>query len=159
MKRIPSLVGLAVAVMVVWSCNARTAEIPLGPVAREIQARGYRAEKTFTVPPTDWEIATFRLRSRVMVAFKAEQPLPNERETYYVRFSLAQETYDSGADAQQRLDHLHDETPGGPVEDEYMRVMRYGFVVDRTLYVLQTDAAKFLPEIHRLTKILAASQR
>jgi len=157
-KRNPPLVALAVAVMAIWGCNPRAAEIPIGPVAKEIQARGYRAQKIFTVPPTDWESSTFRLRSRVMVAFKAEQPLANERETYYVRFSLAEETYDSGADAQARLDHLYDATPGGPVEDEYTRVMRDGFVVDRTLYALQTDAAIFLPEIHRLTKTLAASQ-
>ena len=93
-----------------------------------------------------------------MVAFKAEQPLPNEREKYYTRFSLAEETYDSTADARQRLDHLHDETPNAPAEDEYNRVMRDGFVVDHKLYVLQTDASIFLPEIERLTKTLAASR-
>ena len=158
-KRIPTFVVLAIAVMAAWGCSARTAEIPLSPVAKEVQARGYRAEKSYTLPPSAWEISTFRLRNRVMVAFKAEKPLPNERETYYVRFSLAEETYDSSADAQQRLDHLHDATQGGPVEDEYTRVMREGFVVDHTLYILQTDAAKFLPEIRRLTKTLAAASK
>lgn len=160
-KRIPPLAALAIAVVAICGCSARTQtqpEIPLSPVAKEIQARGYRAKKTYRLLPTDWEISTFRLRSRVMVAFKAEQPLPNERETYYCRFSLAEETYDSNADARQRLDRLHDAIPNGPVEDEYTMVMRDGFVVDRTLYVLQTDAAKFLPEIRRLTKTLAASR-
>lgn len=160
-KRITPVAALAIAVMAICGCSVRTQtqpEIPLSPVAKAIQARGYRAQKSYALPPTDWEISQFRLRNRVMVAFKAEQPLPNERETYYCRFSLAEESYDSSADAQQRLDHLHDATPNGPEEDEYSRVLRDGFVVDRTLYVLQTDAAKFLPEIRRLTKTLAASQ-
>ena len=155
-KRIPQLITLTFAAIAAVNCGART--IPLSSVAKEIEARGYRVQKSFAPAPTDWEISRFRLRSRVMVTFKAEQPLPNEREKYYTRFSLAEETYDSTADARQRLDHLHDETPNAPAEDEYNRVMRDGFVVDRKLYVLQTDASIFLPEIERLTKTLAASR-
>jgi hypothetical protein len=160
-KRIPQTIGLAVAVMALLGCGARTqspAEMSLSSVAKEIQARGYRARESFVHSPTDWEISRFRMRSRVIVTFKAEQPLPNENDKYYVRFSLAEETYDSSDDAHQRLDHLHDAFTDGPVEDEYSRVLREGFVVDRTLYILQTDASKFLPEIQRLTKTLAASR-
>lgn len=160
-KRIFQLMSLTVAVMAAVSCGAceqTQAEIPLNSVAKEIQTRGYRVQKSFALPPTDWERSRFRLRSRTVVAFKAEQPLANESEKYYTRFSLAEETYDFTADAQERLDHLHDETPNAPADDEYMRVMRDGFVVDRTLYVLQTDAVIFLPEIQRLTKTLVASR-
>src|ERR1041385_6006711 len=113
-KRIPQLIALAFAAIAAVNCGARS--IPLSSVAKEIEARGYRVQKSFALAPTDWEISRFRLRSRVMVAFKAEQPLPNEREKYYTRFSLAEETYDSTADARQRLDHLHDETPNAPAE-------------------------------------------
>jgi hypothetical protein len=155
-KRILQCIGLAVA-MVVLGCGTHK-QVPLSSVAKEIQARGYRARESFASPPKDWEISRFRLRSRVIVAFKADQPLPNENEKYYCRFSLAEETYDSSDDAQQRLDHLHDPSPDGPVEDEYSRVLRDGFIVDHTLYILQTDAAIFLPEIQRLTKALAASR-
>ena len=89
------------------------------------------------------------------MAFKAEQPLPDRADTYY-RFALIEETYDSSADAQQRLDHLRDASPNDRAEDEYTRTMREGFVVERTLYILQTDAAMFHPEIKRLSKTLAA---
>jgi len=154
--------GLVLGVMAVLGCGARTqtqAEMPLSSVAKEIQSRGYRAQKSFALPPTDWESSKFRMRSRVIVAFKAEQPLPNENDKYYCRFSLSEETYDSNNDAHQRLDQLHDAFPDGPVEDEYTRVLREGFVFDRTLYILQTDAAIFLPEIRQLTKTLAASRK
>ncbi len=160
LKRILPVVSLSLALMALWGCRASTqAEIPLSSVAKEIQTRGYRVQKSFALPPGDWETSKFRMRSRVLVAFKAEQPLPNENERYFCRFSLAEETYDSANDANQRLAQLHDEFPDGPFEDQYTRVLREGFVDDRTLYILQTDAAIFLPEIRRLTKALAASRR
>jgi len=122
-----------------------------------MQARGYRLRKSFAKPPTDWEVSKFRMRSRVVFAFKAEQPLPDFKDTYY-RFALIEETYDSGSDAEQRLRQLHDKFPDGPWEDDYTRALREGFIVDRTLYILQTDAALFDPELHRLIKELAASR-
>ena len=156
-KRIPHFLSLALALSAVLGCGTR-AEIPLSSIAKEIEALGYRPQKSFALPPTDRERSKFRMRNRVVVAFRAEQPLPNENEKYYCRFSLAEETYDSGNDARQRLGQLHDALPDGPVEDQYTRVLREGFVVDRTLYILQTDADIFLPEIRRLTRRLAASR-
>lgn len=159
MIRILQLVSLTTIIVMAFGCRLLTQiEIPLSSVAKEIQARGYRAEKSFANPPTSWETSKFGMRSRVVVAFKAEKPLPNETEKYYCRFSLAEETYDSVNDARQRLAQLHDEFPDGPHEDQYTRVLREGFIVDRTLYILQTDAAIFLPEIRRLTKTLAVSR-
>ena len=156
--RLFSLAGMVLALIAASGCRGGIqAEIPLSAVAKDIQARGYRVQKSFVSPPRDWEISKFRMRERVVVAFKAEQPMPNENETYYCRFGLAEETYDSGNDASQRLAQLHDAIEGSG-EDGYTRVLREGFVVDRTLYVLQTDAAIFLPEIRRLTKTLAASR-
>src|SRR5262245_38610945 len=121
------LVSLALAVMAICGCGARKQallEVPLSPVAKDIASRGYRVQKSFVQPPIGWEISQFRMRSRTAVAFKAEQPMRYEPETYYCRFSLAEEKYDSNADARQRLDHLHDDIPGEPVEDEYTRVLR-----------------------------------
>jgi hypothetical protein len=155
MIRPPKPVLLWTITMAVWGCGVRSqTEIPLSSVAKEIEAHGYRAQKRFVNPPTEWEISKFRMRNRVVVVFKAEQPLPNETEKYYCRFSLAEETYDSANDARQRLIQLHDLFPDGPFEDEYTRVLREGFIVDRTLYILQTDAAIFLPEIRRLVNTL-----
>jgi hypothetical protein len=153
--RLGRIIGLAVIVTAIWGCGAST-EIPLGPVAKEIEARGYNVQKRFARPPSNWEISRFRMRKRVVVAFKAKQSLPNENDNYYCRFSLAEEAYDSETDARQRLAQLHDVFPDGPYEDEYTRVLREGFVVDRTLYILQTDASMFQPEIRRLSKILAS---
>src|ERR1051325_11067541 len=99
--RFKQLMCLAVIAMAVVGCVRR----PLSLVAKEIQARGYRVRESSAPPPTDWERSRFRMRSKVVVSFKAEQPLPNERENYYCRFSLAEETYDSNDDARQRLDH------------------------------------------------------
>ena len=155
--QIASFVALALTLTSVAGCRA--SEVPLSDVAKEIRSRGYRAQKSFAVSPTDWERSKFRMRSKVMVAFKAEQPLPNETENYYCRFSLNEETYDSVDDARQRLNQLHDTFPDGPFEDQYTRVLREGFVDGNTLYMLQTDAAIFLPEVRRLTKSLAASRR
>lgn len=158
--RFKQLVTLALAVMALCGCGPRKqaqAEIPLSAVAKDIQSRGYRVGKSFVKPPADWEISRFRMRSRTVTAFKAEQPMRYEPDTYYCRFSLAEERYDSSTDAQQRLDHIHDEFPGDLAEDEYTRVMREGFIVNGTLYILQTDAAKFLPEVRRLTQTLAAA--
>lgn len=158
--RLRQVVILALAAMAICGCSARKqaqAEIPLSAVAKDIQSRGYRVQKSFVKPPTDWEISRFGMRNRTVVAFKAEQPMPNECDTYYCRFALAEETYDSNSDARQRLAHLHDDVPGESGEDEYIRSMSEGFVVDRTLYVLQTDASIFDFEVNRLTKTLAAA--
>lgn len=162
-KRITLVIALTLALTAIIGCRARTqtqtqTEVPLSSVAKEIQALGYQAMQSIAVPPEDWEISRFRMRSKILVAFRAEQPLPNETENYYVRFSLAEETYDSTDDARRRLDQIHDEYPEASSENQYTRVLREGFVIDRTTYVLQTDAAIFLPEIRRLTKTLATSR-
>jgi len=99
------------------------------------------------------------MRRKQVTSFRANERLPNETENYYVRFSFTEETYDSKEDAINRLTQLHKEFPDGPWEDEYSRAMREGFLIDRTAYILQTDAAIFWPEIKRLTKLLAESSR
>lgn len=131
---------------------------PVSALGNVLESHGYRAKKCVTVSPTAWEANKFRMRGRQLTTFKAEQRLPNETENYYVRFLFAEETYDSKEDARRRLAQLHKEFPDGPWEDEYTRAMREGFLIDRTAYILQTDAAIFWPEIKRLTKLLAESR-
>jgi hypothetical protein len=130
---------------------------PSSPVVQVIQSHGYRAEKRFVFQPTPWEVSAFRMRTKRLVAFRAEQPLPNERETYYCRFSLVEESYDSNEDARQRLDAIHRNLPGGPVEDEYTLTLRDGFRVGKVAYILSTDASIFHGEIQKLTKALVDS--
>ena len=128
---------------------------PLTPVAQEIQRHGYHAKESLVVPPTAWEISTFRMRSKRF--FRSDQPLPSSRD-YYCRFSLTEETYDSADDARQRLANLHRASPDGPAEEEdYTSTMRSGFRVGNVTYVLQTDASIFCDEVQRLTKALADS--
>ena len=149
------------------ACRARTnrfaepPEIPasLSALGNELESHGYRAKKCVTLIPTAWEAKKFRMRSKQVTSFRANERLPNETEDYYVRFSFTEETYDSKEDAINRLTQLHKEFPDGPWEDEYSRAMREGFLIDRTAYILQTDAAIFWPEIKRLTKLLAESSR
>jgi hypothetical protein len=130
---------------------------PLTPVAQEIERRGYRAKESLVVPPTPWEISTFRMRNKRFFSFRADQPLPNSRD-YYCRFSLTEETYDSVDDARQRLANLHRASPDGPAEEEdYTSTMRTGFRVGNLTYVLQTDASIFWDEVQRLAKALANS--
>jgi hypothetical protein len=131
---------------------------PLSALGKELESQGYRVMKCITVSPTSWEATKFRMRGKQLTAFKAEKRLANETENYYVRFSFAEETYDSNEDARRRLAQLHKEFPDAPWEDEYTRAMREGFLIDRTAYILQTDAAIFWPEIKRLTKLLAESR-
>ena len=153
---------LVIASALLSGCHAKRTRnspepSPLTPIAQDIQRRGYRANESLVVPPTPWEVSTFRMRSRRFFSFRAEQPLPNEREKYYCRFSLTEETYDSVDDARQRLANLHRVFPDGPREDEYMLTMRTGFHVGTIVYVLQTDAAIFWGEVQRLNKSLASS--
>jgi hypothetical protein len=138
---------------------AEPVEIPasLSALGNQLESQRYQAKKCVTVLPTTWEATRFRLRSKQVTFFKANERLPNETENYFVRFSFAEETYDSKEDARRRLAQLHKEFPDGPWEDEYTRAMREGFLIDRTAYILQTDAAIFWPEIKRLTKLLAES--
>jgi hypothetical protein len=147
-------------------CRAATSrpgeatEIPaaLSAMGNDLELQGYQAGKCVMVRPTTWEANKFRLRNKQVTSFKAKERLPNETESYYIRFSFAEETYDSKDDAIKRLAQLHKEFPDGPWEDEYSRAMREGFVIGRTAYILQTDAAIFWPEIKRLTKLLAESR-
>ena len=150
-----------IASALLFGCHKRTRSVqepsPLTPIAQEIQRRGYSAKESLIIPPTVWEVSTFRMRSRRFFSFRANQPLPNESEKYYCRFSLTEETYDSVDDARQRLAKLHSVFPDGPHEDEYTLTMRTGFHVGTVVYVLQTDAAIFWGEIQRLNKSLASS--
>ena len=162
--RIPNarVACLTIALALVSGCHveraSRNQELsPLTPVAQEIERRGYLAKESRVVPPTPWEINTFRMRSKRSFSFRAEQPLPNAPDTY-CRFSLAEETYDSVDDARQRLANLHRASPDGPAEEEdYTSTMRAGFRVGNVTYVLQTDALIFWDEVQSLTKALASS--
>jgi len=127
-------------------------EIPLIPVAQEVQRRGYHVEQSGLLEPNDWEKSTFRMRSKKWFSFRADQPLPNVRNTY-CRFRLIEETYDSGADAQDRLTRIH--LPDPSEEQMYTPGLRTGFRVGNVAYVFQTDGAIFLDEIKRLAKELA----
>jgi len=142
------------------SRRAEATEIPaaLSAMGNDLESQGYQARKCVTVRPTAWEANKFRMRNKQVTSFKAKERLPNETENYFVRFSFAEETYDSKDDAISRLAQLHKEFSDGPWEDEYTRAMREGFLIGRTAYILQTDSAIFWPEIKRLTKLLSESR-
>jgi len=135
-------------------------DAPLTPAAQEIQRRGYRVTESVMVAPASWEASILHMRSKRSSSFRANQRLPNERENYYVQFSLTEETYDSVDDARHRLATMHDEYPrtlGGPEDDEYIRTMRAGFRVGTVAYILQTNAAIFWPEVKRVADALATA--
>ena len=126
-----------------------------GPVAEEIQRRGYHSTASVVLAPTAWESSTFRMRNRRLLSFRADRPLPNTSD-YYCRFSFFEETYDSTDDARHRLANIHLPNPEGPSgERDYLSTMRAGFRVENTVYVLQTDASIFWDEVQRLTKSVA----
>jgi hypothetical protein len=152
---------LIFALALLFGCHAKRSpdtrrSSPLTPVAQEIQRRGYHAKESFIVPPTAWEVSTFRMRSKRIFSFRADQSSPNARDTY-CRFALFEETYDSVDDARQRLTNLDRSSPDSPEGDEYVRAMRTGFRVGPVTYVLQTDAIIFWDEVQRLAKALASS--
>jgi hypothetical protein len=153
---------LIIALALVSGCHLKRSSrnqelLLLTPVAQEIERRGYRARESRAVPPTPWEVSTYRMRSKQFFSFRSEQPLPNAQDTY-CRFSLAEETYDSVDDARQRLANLHRASPDGPAEEEdYTSNMRAGFRVRNVTYVLQTDASIFWGEVQRLANALATS--
>lgn len=150
------MVCLTFALSLLFGCHADFPQSsPLTPVAQEIQRRGYHVKKSLILPPTAWEAATFRLRSKRSFSFRANQPMPNLRNTY-CRFSFFEETYDSVDDAKQRLADLHRPSPDAE-DDVYLRTMRTGFRVGAVTYVLQTDAEIFWEEVKRLGKALADS--
>jgi hypothetical protein len=159
--RIPSArVACFTFLLALTGCHAKRSDnagqtSALSPVAQEVQRLGYHAKESLIVSPTPWEVSTFRMRSKRFVSFRADQPLPNARDTY-CRFSLFEETYDSVDDARQRLTNLH--LPSLDAEDdEYVRVMRAGFRVEAVTYVLQTDAIIFWDEVQRLAKAVTNS--
>lgn len=156
--RLPNarIVCLTFALALLFGCDADSPQSsPLTPVALEIQRRGYHVKKSLILPPTAWEAATFRLRSKRSFSFRANQPMPNVRNTY-CRFSFFEETYDSVEDAKQRLIDLHRPSPDAE-DDVYLRTMRTGFRVGAVMYVLQTDAEIFWDEVRRIGKALADS--
>lgn len=152
---------LAFALALLSGCHGKRPadsrqSLPLTPVAQEIQRRGYHAKESLVVPPTAWEVSTFRMRSKRFFSFRANQPQPGSGE-YYCRFSLFEESYDSVDDARHRLAKLDVAAPDGPWVDEYRLAMRTGFRVGTVTYFLQTDAIIFWDEVQRLNKSLAGS--
>ena len=161
MIRLPkSQVAGVILALLFTGCHAtRTTDTrqhsPLTPVAQEVQRRGYHAKESLIVPPTPWEISTFRLRSKRSSTFRADQPQPGTRD-YFCRFLLIEETYDSVDDARNRLANLHLPSPDATAEvNEYARVMRSGFRVGTVIYFLQTDAVMFWEEVQRFAKELS----
>src|SRR5262245_13248018 len=153
MTRITQITLLLFALTFVAGC---TKQISLTPVAQEVQRRGYSVKESTVDEPTDWQKSTFRMRSKKVFSFRANQPMPNARDTY-CRFTLFEETYDSAADAEARLSRIHLADPTGPAEEQhYLSAMREGFRVGTVAYVFQTDAAIFWDEIKRLAKELSA---
>jgi len=127
---------------------------PLTPMAQEIQRRGYHAKESLMVSPTAWEISTFRMRTKHVFSFRANQPEPGTNN-YYCRFSFFEETYDSADDARHRLANVHLPSPDGPEgERDYLSVMSTGFRVGNVTYILQTDASQFWDEVQRFAKEL-----
>src|SRR5947207_14148111 len=70
MIRLPNapiaFLGLGLAFVV--GCHAKRSadthqQSPLTPVAQEIQRRGYHAKECLIIPPTPWEVSTFRMCS------------------------------------------------------------------------------------------------
>jgi hypothetical protein len=127
---------------------------PLTPVAQEIQRRGYQVKETYILPPTHWEVSTFRMRSKRSFSFRANEPQA-ERRDHFVRFWFFEETYDSIDGARNRLVNLHLPSPDADVAvNEYDRVMRSGFRVGAVIYFLQTDAIVFWDEVKQIAKEL-----
>src|SRR6266550_401027 len=151
---------LTFALALVAGCHSKQSanqrqESPLTPVAQEVQRRGYHARESLVVPPTAWEISTFRMRSKRSVSFRADQPQQGSGD-YYCRFSLFEETYGSADDARHRLANLHLPNPDGPPEErDYLSLMRTGFRIGNVTYVFQTDAILFWDEVQRFAKELA----
>ena len=130
---------------------------PLMAVAQEAERRGYHSKERVIVEPAPWEISTFRMRSKRLFSFRANQPQPGTRD-YFCRFSLFEETYDSPADAQYRLANIHLSNPDGPAEErDYLSNLRTGFRVGNVAYVLQTDSSAFWDEVKRFAKELASA--
>ena len=164
MFRLPNrpVTCLTFVLLLIPGCHAKPSgdkrqQLPLTTVAQDIQRRGYHAKESFVVAPNSWELSTFRMRSKRLFSFRADQPLPSARDTY-CRFSFFEETYDSPSDAQYRLANIHLPAPEGREgERDYLSVMRTGFRVGNVTYVLQTDASIFWDEVQRLAKALANS--
>ena len=150
MIRIIQTGGLVFALALVGGCHTK-----LTPLAQEVERRGYHVMKSAVVEPTAWERSTFRTRGKLTFSFRADKPLPNAPDTY-CRFTLIEETYDSEADAQNRVTNIHVPNPDGPADEQhYLSVLRTGFSVGNMAYVLQTDGAIFWGEVQRLAKELA----
>jgi hypothetical protein len=154
------LAGLVILLAIPSGCRAKPPAAArqaatLTPVAQEIERRGYHSNANGIVPPTSWEVATFRMRSKRSFSFRADQPLPNSPDTF-CRFRFFEETYDSAEDARNRLANLHLPAPDGPAEErDYLSAMRTGFRIGKVAYILQTDGSIFWDEVQRLAKALA----
>ncbi|HEY5883612.1 MAG TPA: hypothetical protein VIT88_02950 [Pyrinomonadaceae bacterium] len=136
---------------------AKPLQSPLTPVAQEIQRRGYHVKESLIVPPTLWEVSTFRMRSKRSFAFRSDQPQSGTSD-YFVRFRFFEETYDSIEDARHRLANLHMWSPDASAEvNEYDRVMRSGFRVGTVVYFLQTDAIVFWDEVKRFANEISGA--
>jgi hypothetical protein len=151
---------LALALAFVAGCHAKQSAnpkqpLPLSSVGQEVQRRGYHVKESSIVPPTSWEVATFRMRGRRAFSFRANQPEPGTTN-YFCRFSLFDERYDSADDARHRLTNVHVPQPDrGGEEQDYLSVMRTGFRVGNITYILQTDASAFWDEVQRFAKEIA----
>ena len=153
---------LALALAFVAGCPTRRSadpkqQLPLSSVGQEIQRRGYHVKESSVVAPTSWDISTFRMRTKRVFSFRANQP-ETGTTNYFCRFSLFEETYDSPADAQYRIANVHLPNPNGDeMERDYLSAMRTGFRVGNVTYVLQTDASAFWDEVKRFAKQLASA--
>jgi len=83
--------------------------------------------------------------------------MPNERDQYYCRFRLFEESFASESQAQARLARIRDVAPDEDVREEHIAALRLGFRTGSEVYILATDAVMFEPEVTRLATELASA--
>jgi hypothetical protein len=132
-------------------------DTPASAVSLAIDQRGFAPMKRESTVPASWDVETFRMRSRRTTWFRARQPMPNERDVYYCRFRLFEETFDSESDAQARLVRIRDVAPDEDVREEHISALRLGFRAGPEVYILATDAVMFEPEVTRLATDLVSA--
>jgi hypothetical protein len=122
-----------------------------------IEQRGFAPIKRELTLPTAWEVSTFAMRSKQTTWFRARQPMRNQPNTYYCRFRLFEESFNSEFDAKARLARIRDVAPNEHVEEKQISALRSGFRVGTNIYILGTDAAIFNPVVFQLATELASA--
>ena len=120
---------------------------------------GYHSKSTNSQAQTKWEKTTFGEAKIYKQKIKAINQVKDWKDAYY-RFTLIYELYNSEKDARNRINKLSHHPAGVNTKQQPEYLLRKGFRIRNSVYIVTTDVYKFeIEELPRIVELFKAYEQ